>query len=130
IRQLAEDHFELVSRETDHAHEDTLLTLLFDWIGDGREFTLGQVEEYTKNEDNHSAYNDAIDKWSKGVGDEVKQHGFYEDVSGVRWIAGAMSAVFIGLAIYTGIYELFPWMAAAIVLAMLSFGFAIGYSPI
>lgn len=130
VRQLAEDHFELVSRETEHAHESTLNTLLFDEIGDGREFTLGQVEEFTKNDDNHEAYNGAIDEWSKGVSEEVKQHGFYENVSRLRWTAGVMSLVFIGLAIYTGIYELFPWLAAAIGLAMLSFGFAIGYSPI
>ncbi|WP_033543323.1 DUF2207 domain-containing protein [Planococcus sp. CAU13] len=130
IRQLSEDHFELISRKTEHAHEDALIGLLFDSIGGGQEFTLGQVEEFTKNEDNHSAYNDAIHKWNKGISDEVKAKGFYEDVSGIRWIAGAMSIVFIGLTIYTGIYELFPWMAASIALAMLALGFGIGYSPI
>ncbi|RLQ86648.1 DUF2207 domain-containing protein [Planomicrobium sp. Y74] len=130
VRQVSEDHFELLSRKTSHAHEETLIGLLFDQIGDGREFTLEQVEEYTKNEDNHADYNEAIDKWNKEISAEVKAKDFHEKHPVLRWTAGVMSALFIGLAIYTGIYEIFPWMAASIVLAMLAFGFAIGYSPI
>lgn len=130
IQQLAEDHFELVHRKTDHDHETTLINLLFDQIGDGREFKLSQVEQFTKNEDNHAAYNEAIAEWNKGVTQEVKAKGFHEKHPVLRWAAGILSAVFIGLAIYTGIYELFPWMAAAIVLAMLALGIAISYSPI
>ncbi|QHJ70633.1 DUF2207 domain-containing protein [Planococcus halotolerans] len=130
VQQLSEDHFELISRKTDHAHEETLIGLLFNQIGDGREFTLEQVEEYAKNEDNHADYNQAIDKWNKEVSAEVKAKDFHEKHPALRWAAGVMSVLFIGLAIYTGIYEIFPWMAVSIVLAMLALGFAIGYSPI
>lgn len=130
IRQLSEDHFKLIDRKTDHAHEDTLIGLLFDRIGDGREFTLEGVEEFTENELNHAAYNEAIAEWNKGVSAEVKAKGFYEEHPVLRWTAGIVSGLFIGLAIYTGIYELFPWMAASIALAMLALGFAIGYSPV
>ena len=130
IRQLAEDHFELINRQTEHSHEDALIRLLFDQIGDGNEFTLEQVEIYTKNEDNHDDYNEGVDKWNKGIAEEVKAHNFREKHTGLRWAAGMLSVIFIGLAIYTGIYELFALMAASIVLAMLAFGFAIGYSPI
>lgn len=130
VRQLSEDHFELADRNTEHAHEETLISLLFDQIGDGREFTLEQVEQYTKVEDNHAAYNESIAEWNKGISAEVKEKGFYEKHPGLRWTAGVMGLLFVGLAIYTGIYEIFPWMAASIVLAMLAFGFAIGYSPI
>lgn len=130
IRQLTEDHFELLDRKTDHPHEDTLINLLFDRIGDGQEFTLEQVEAYTKNEDNHEAYNDSIAAWNKYISDEVKEKSFREKHPVLRWTAGFMSLLFIGLAIYTGIYELFPWMAASIVLALAAFGFAISYSPI
>lgn len=130
IKQLSEDHFELVHRKTGHDHEAVLIELLFDQIGDGREFKLSGVEQFTKNEDNHAAYNEAIAKWNKGVSQEVKAKGFYEKHTMLRWTAGLLSATFIGLAIYTGIYELFPWMAASIVLAMAAFGIAISYSPI
>lgn len=130
IKQVSEDHFELINRKTDHAHEETLIELLFDFIGGGREFTLGQVEQYTENELNHPAYNEAIADWHKNIAAEVKAKGFYEKHPVLRWTAGILSAVFIGLAIYTGVYALFPAMAAAIILAMLAFGFAIGYAPI
>ncbi|MFD1031324.1 DUF2207 domain-containing protein [Metaplanococcus flavidus] len=130
VRQLSENHFELIDRDTEHAHEAALIGLLFDEIGDGREFTLEQVEVYTENEDNHETYNNAIAEWNKGISDEVKAKGFREKHPVLRWTVGGLGILFIGLAIYTGIYELFPWMAASIVLAMLAFGFAIGYSPI
>ncbi|MGM0898571.1 MAG: DUF2207 domain-containing protein [Bacillota bacterium] len=130
IRQLSEDHFELIDRNVEHDHEEALIRLLFDHIGNGQEFTLEQVEVYTKQEYNHEPYNEALAEWSTGVGNEVKTHHFYEKHPGLRWTAGIMSAAFMALAIYTGIYELFPWMAASIVLAMLAFGFALGYSPI
>ncbi|HSP23425.1 MAG TPA: DUF2207 domain-containing protein, partial [Planococcus sp. (in: firmicutes)] len=130
IKQLSEDHFELINRKTDHAHEETLIELLFDHIGDGHEFTLGQVEEYTENVNNHLAYNEAIAEWNQGVTAEVKAKGFYEKHRVLRWTAGIMGGLFIGLAIYTGIYALFPAMAASIFLALLALGFAISYSPI
>lgn len=130
IRQLEEDHFELINRKTEHPHEATLLRLLFDNIGDGHEFKLGDVEEFIKNEDNHETYNNALVEWDKSIGEEVKAKGLYEKHHGMRSTVGAMSAIFIALAIYTGIYELFPWMAASIVLALAAFAFAVGYSPI
>ncbi|TAA72785.1 DUF2207 domain-containing protein [Planococcus salinarum] len=130
IRQLSENHFELINRHTDHLHEDALIGLLFDEIGNGREFTLEQVEAYTQQESNHPAYNEAMAEWNKGISDEVKAQGFFEKHPGLRGTAGILSLVFVGLAIYTGIYGLFPWVAASIVLALTALGFAIGYSPI
>lgn len=130
IKQLSEDQFELINPKTDHDHEETLIGLLFDRIGDGREFTLGQVEQYTENVNNHAAYNEAIAEWNKNITVEVKAKGFYEKHPVLRWTAGIMGGLFIGLAIYTGIYALFPAMAASIFLAMFAFGFAIGYAPL
>lgn len=130
IRQLSENHFALADRNNDHPHEAVLIGLLFDTIGDGQEFTLEQVEIYTKNELNHEDYNAATAEWNKEVRAEVLAHDFYEKHLGLRWAVGIMSAVFIGLAIVSGIYGLLPWMALSIALAILALGFAIGYSPI
>jgi len=130
IRQISEDHFALANRNTDYPHEAVLMGLLFDTIGDGQEFTLEQVEIYTKNESNHEDYNASTAEWNKEVRAEVLAHDFYEKYIGLRWAVGIMSAVFIGLAIVLGIYGLLPWMALSIALAMLALGFAIGYSPI
>ena len=130
IKQVSEDRFELINPKTDHAHEETLIDLLFDRIGDGREFTLEQVKQYTENPENHAAYNEAIAEWHKNIAAEVKAKGFYEKHPVLRWTAGILSVVFIGLATYTGMYGLFPAMAATIFLALFAFGFAIGYTPI
>ncbi len=130
VRQLAENHFELVHRKTEHPHETTLIELLFDRIGGGREFTLEQVEAFTLNESNHEMYNASLTEWADNIRSEVKAKGLYEKHSLLRWTAGITSLLFIGLAIYMGIYAVFPWMAAAITFALLAFGFAIGYSPI
>lgn len=130
IEQLSEEHFRLVNRKTELPHETALIELLFDRVGDGSEFTLSEVEDYTKKDTNHAAYNESIAAWNKGIADEVKAKGFHEKQPAIRWTAGVFSAIFIGLSIYTGIYELFPWMAASIALSMLALGFAIGYSPI
>lgn len=130
VRQLAENHFELIHRKTEHPHETTLIELLFDRIGDGREFTLKQVEAFTLNESNHKTYNTSLIEWADGIRSEVKAKGLYEIHPILRWTAGIVSLLFVGLAISMGIYALFPWMAAAIAFALLAFGFAIGYSPI
>lgn len=130
IRQLSEDRFELIHRDTEYTHEGRLIGLLFDKIGDGHEFTLEEVEAFTKNENNHETYNEAIAEWNKGVKAEVTAHGFYEKHPVMRWTSGIMSAVFTGLPIYMGIYEIYSWMAASIGLAALALGFAVGYSPV
>lgn len=130
IRQLAENHFELLHRKTEHPHENTLIELLFDRIGSGREFTLEQVEAFTLNESNHKTYNTSLLEWADGIRSEVKAKGLYETHPTLRWTAGIVSLLFIGLAVYMGIYALFPWMAASIAFVLLAFGFAIGYSPI
>ncbi|MFA1643433.1 DUF2207 domain-containing protein [Chryseomicrobium imtechense] len=130
LTQVSEDEFVRVNRTTEHDHEATLLTLLVDRIGDGERFTLSQVKEFTSKTINHSAYNEAIAKWTKGVRAEVLSHDFYEKRPMVRWIAGALSALFVGLAVYTGIYEVYPWMAASIFFAFTAFVFALLYSPI
>ncbi|HSI68257.1 MAG TPA: DUF2207 domain-containing protein, partial [Planococcus sp. (in: firmicutes)] len=130
IRQLAEDHFELINRETEHSHEDALIRLLFDRIGGGREFKLEQVQEFTENEDHHETYNDALTEWNGGITAEVKAQGFYEKHPVLRWTAGAMSLLFIALAVYTATYDFFLWMVVSIAMATIALGFAIGYSPI
>jgi len=130
LTQVSEEEFVLVNRTIEYEHEATLLTLLVDRIGNGERFTLPQVKEFTDKTINHSEYNEAIAKWNKGVRAEVMAHDFYEKRPMVRWIAGALSILFVGIAVYTGIYEVYPWMAASIFLAVSALGFALFYSPI
>lgn len=130
LRQVSEDPFELVDRNTQYAHEETLLKLLVDRIGNGKEFTLTQVKEFTQKTIYHAEYNEAIAKWHKGVRAEVLSHHFYEKHPTLRWIAGISSAAFVGLAVYTAIYDLLPWTFGSVILAMGTLLLAIFYSPL
>lgn len=130
VRQLSEDQFELTGKKAQWPHEQTLIDLLFHKIGDGQTFNLSEVEAYSKKELNHSAYNDTIAKWNREVADEVKAHHFKEKVSGIRLLSGAISAAAAGLAIYTGIYEIYPVMALFILVSLIAVSFALFYSPL
>lgn len=130
LRQVSEDQFELVDRNTQYAHEETLLKLLVDRIGNGKEFTLTQVKEFTQKTIYHAEYNEAIAKWNKGVRTEVLSHRFYEKHPTLRWTAGVASAAFVGIAIYTAIYDLLPWTFGSVMLAMGTLFLALFYSPL
>lgn len=130
LRQVSEDQFELVDRNTQYAHEETLLKLLVDRIGNGKEFTLTQVKEFTQKTIYHAEYNEAIAKWNKGVRAEVLSHRFYEKHPTLRWTAGVASAAFVGIAIYTAIYDLLPWTFGSVMLAMGTLFLALFYSPL
>lgn len=130
IRQVSEDQFELVDLNTQYPHEETLLKLLVDRIGNGNEFTLTQVKEFTQKTIYHAEYNEAIAKWNKGVRAEVLSHNFYEKHPALRWMAGITSAAFVGIAIYTAIYDLLPWTFGSAMLAMGTLFLAIFYSPL
>src|SRR5699024_9418354 len=47
VEELEEETFKVVNRETTHEHELLLIQWLFDEIGDGNEFTIKNIENYT-----------------------------------------------------------------------------------
>ena len=130
VKQHSEDHFELISNNADMPHEQTLIDLLFNKIGDGKHFKLSEMEEYTKKELNHSAYNDGITKWSQEVAAEVKEHRFREKKTGIRLMSAGLGVLSAALAIYTGIYGLMLMMAISIMLSLIAFSFSLFYSPL
>ncbi|MCJ1908937.1 DUF2207 domain-containing protein [Planococcus ruber] len=130
VKQLSKDQFELTGKKASLPHEQTLIDLLFHKIGDGQTFQLSEVEAYSKKELNHSAYNDAVAKWNREVADEVKGRHFKEKVPALRGMVASIAAASAGLAIYTGIYELYPLMALSLLVALIAASFALFYSPI
>lgn len=130
VKQLSEDQFDLVDGKAEYTHERTLIDLLFHKIGDGQHFSLSEIEAYSQKELNHSAYNDAIAKWNLEVAEEVKGHHFKEKVSGIRLFSAALGGLSAALAIYTGIYEIYPVMAISIFVALAAFSFSLSYSPL
>ena len=129
VEQLSEEQFRLNDRKTEFAHEATLIDLLFDKVGDGERFDTQNLEDYTKNELNHSSYNESITAWQQGVAEEVKQHDLYGKHPLLRWIVVLIGLALFGAAIFFGILNLLPLMFFSILIGIGFIAFCF-YSPI
>ncbi|MDN7240857.1 DUF2207 domain-containing protein [Planococcus sp. N028] len=129
-KQIAEDKFELVDRQTPFTHEEILMELLFDQVGQSSSFETADVVAYTKKEATAEAYREAIASWNSEVAKEVKQQTLYSKKKGVRWFAALLAALTIVLTVFFGIYELFPLMTLALLFVLTSFSFAVFYKPL
>lgn len=129
VEQLSEEQFRLIDRHTEFKHEASLIELLFDKVGDGTFFETKDLEDYTKNELNHSAYNESIAAWQQGVAAEAKQHGLYGNPTGLRWTVGSIGLALIAAAIFFGITDLLPLMFFSLVIGICFIAFCF-YSPI
>ncbi|AIY05488.1 hypothetical protein Plano_1523 [Planococcus sp. PAMC 21323] len=129
IEQLSEDTFKLLNRRTDYVHEEKLLELLFDKTGDGEIFETKDLENYTKNELNHSSYNDSISAWRQNVAEEVSQHNLHDKQVFLRSATGFIGIALFAASIYFGLYALFPLMIISIINGIFFIAFCF-YSPI
>lgn len=98
VIQHTDDKFEIINRDVDHTHELALLNFLFDDVGDGVYFKLGNLETYAKNKKNHIAYNIAMEKWREGIKKEVKEQQL---VGKRKWVCVLFTLISITLAIAT-----------------------------
>lgn len=129
VEQLSEEQFRLIDRNTEFAHEATLVDLLFDKVGDGETFETKDLESYTKNELNHSSYNESIAAWQQGIAEEVKQHDLYGKHPVLRWMVGFLGLALFAAAVFFGILNLFALMIFSIVIGICFIAFCF-YSPI
>ncbi|WP_238323297.1 DUF2207 domain-containing protein [Planococcus antarcticus] len=129
VEQLSEEHFRLIDRNTEFAHEAVLIDLLFDKVGDGEFFETKDLESYTKNELNHASYNESISEWQQSVAEEVKQHKLYEKHPLFRWTVGSIGLALFAVAVFFGLLNLFALMFFSIVVGILFIAFCF-YSPI
>ncbi|WP_158599060.1 DUF2207 domain-containing protein [Planococcus salinus] len=129
VKQVTEDIFELIDRNTEYTHEAALIELLFDHVGDGTSFDVGELENYTKDEDHAETYNELISQWTKGIADEVKGKHLYRKHSKIRWSSAVIALVFGAAAGYFGWYELYPLLAVSIFIAVAFLAFAVFYHP-
>lgn len=129
VEQLSEEQFRLLDRHTEHDHEARLIELLFDKIGDGEHFMTQDLESYTKNELNHSSYNDSIAAWQQGVAEEVKQQDLYGKHPVLRWTTGLIGLALFVAAIFFGIFNLLPLMFFSLIIGICFVAFCF-YSPI
>lgn len=129
IEQLSEEQFRLIDRNTEFAHEAILIELLFDKAGDGEFFETKDLESYTKNELNHSSYNESITAWQQEVAAEVKQHELYGKHPLLRWTVGFIGLGLFASAVFFGIMNLLPLMFFSLVIGFCFIAFCF-YSPI
>ncbi|ANU23248.1 DUF2207 domain-containing protein [Planococcus donghaensis] len=129
IEQLSEEKFKLLNRQTDYAHEEKLLELLFDKTGDGEFFETTDLENYTKNELNHFSYNDSISAWRNGVIEEVHENNLHNKHLALRATAGFIGTALFGTAIYFGLLDLIPLMIFSLITGIFLLAFCF-YSPL
>ncbi|WP_394120004.1 DUF2207 domain-containing protein [Planococcus donghaensis] len=129
VEQLSEEHFRLIDRHVDYAHEATLIDLLFDKVGDGETFETKNLETYTKNELNHSSYNESITAWQQDVVEEVKQHELYGKHPLLRWTVGLIGLALFAASIFFGVMDLLPLMFFSLLIGIGFVAFCF-YSPI
>ena len=129
VVQLADDEFELVNRSVESDHEEALLELLFDKIGDGTIFHIADLETYTKEKKNHESYSNALAKWQKAIAEEVKVTNLYEKQSKLRWSVALLSLAIIPVIVQLGRYGVFLYMSIAILFIVVGLSFAIFYKP-
>lgn len=129
VKQLSEDHFQLIDRNVIYSHEEALIELLFDKIGDGVHFYITDLETYTKNNNNHTSYSHALTSWRNGIVNEVKQSGMYENKGRIRLFLLLISIVLGVSVIPFARYEQYVLMTFTIVLSVVAICVAIFYKP-
>ncbi|MDZ5472908.1 DUF2207 domain-containing protein [Bacillus sp. 31A1R] len=130
VSKVGETQFRLVKTPADMLeHERMLLSLLFNEIGSGEEFSFDDVKAYTNKKKNHEKYQSKILKWQHAVINEVKQLGLRETNKGLRWTLILIGLVLLPLSFLFLIYELFAWFFATLVLGVTYFIFGVAYKP-
>ncbi|MHA6259921.1 DUF2207 domain-containing protein [Sporosarcina sp. CAU 1771] len=129
VKQLSEERFELVNRNVLHAHEEKLIELLFDYVGENGQFELADLEDYTKNKKNHRYYNDAIEHWQFEVFKEVFDKELKKKKGFLHYGIALASLLMVVVAIQSVKYGLLLLLGLSIVLGIIGIVFAIVYNP-
>src|SRR5690625_6348099 len=106
VEELKEETFKVVNCETTHKHELLLIQWLFDEIGDGNEFTIKDIENYTAVKKNQKTYQKKFLEWQKAVQKEEISHNLFVQNIKLRVITGIIGLLIIQGIIYIAIYDL------------------------
>src|SRR5699024_8788937 len=118
VEELEEETFKVVNRETTHEHELLLIQWLFDEIGDGNEFTIKDIENYTAVKKNQKTNQKKLLEWQKADQKEETYHNILVQNIKLRVITGIISLLIIPRIIYIAIYDLLLYMAFSIFLSI------------
>ncbi len=130
IEQLTDDRFKLVDRTAvQNTHEEVLIHLLFDEIGDGFEFGMADLKDYVANKGNHRTYRKCMLKWKNGLEKELRKHKIIKRRLGIRLLFFGSSLLTALLMILFLNYELYGLMACHLGFSIVLFLTAIFYQP-
>ncbi|KYG34333.1 DUF2207 domain-containing protein [Alkalihalobacillus trypoxylicola] len=128
IKEVGEKHFQLLSKEDTLPHERHLIDWLFNTIGNGTEFHVDQLTDYTKNEENHDSYNQSFTKWVQKVKEEVKSAQLINNRAKPRWFAGFVSISLLPLVVIYPIHDLILYFVLTLFSILFFMFFAIFYT--
>ena len=129
IQEESDEKFILVNPNVKHNHEGMLINFLFDKIGNGKEFYLNNLVEFSQNQLNVETYRNFIMNWRSLISNEIKQNALYKKTAGFRWFIAILGVILLVLSIIFIVYDLFSQFFLAFIGSLVSIGFALVYHP-
>ncbi|MFS0645383.1 DUF2207 domain-containing protein [Siminovitchia sp. 179-K 8D1 HS] len=129
VRQVSEDQFMLLDRETEEIHEKLLLELLFEKVGGGKTFSLDDLKQYVQSEINRATYQEETRKWQDTVKKEIDRFNLYENNMPLRRTLGIAGMAVLTSSIFFIMYDLYWLMFLSMALGITSLCLAIFYRP-
>lgn len=124
VKEIEDEAFKVLSRNTVHQHETLLINWLFDEIGNGGMFKMEDLKTYTDVKENQETFQKDYTKWQKAVQDEKNDYHLFAKNTKARLMIGALGLAIIPFIIFLTYYELFMFMTLGIFLATGFFVFA------
>ncbi|MEY8749461.1 DUF2207 domain-containing protein [Alkalicoccobacillus gibsonii] len=129
VKEHDTNQFTLIQKEGASKSEQILIEWLFDAVGDGKSFSLQQLESYAKEKKNHEAYQQYDHKWKTAIGQEMKEANLHQNKTAYRLTIGLASLIFVPLFVLFPLYDLPMWLFFSILLFIGYVGYAIFYHP-
>ncbi|MBB4825163.1 putative membrane protein [Sporosarcina luteola] len=128
VRQVSDERFELISPDADLPHEQRLIQLLFNQIGDGKLFTADMLKKYMEQDKHIEAYSAEKALWVQEIKNEVNQ-AVYANRGAFRSGLWLLALGYLGLSVLSIVYELYLFLIGTIILMFAAALFAAFYKP-
>ncbi|SDY08704.1 Uncharacterized membrane protein [Evansella caseinilytica] len=106
VIQTGEESFQAVHWNHIKAHEEELMTFLFETVGHEGKFTLSDLTLFSEDEKNSSKYTSFLEKWRRLIAQEVNEKNFYKNVTRYRVLHIGLGVLLLPLAISFLIHDL------------------------
>ncbi len=129
VKKTSEKSFQRINPKSPLKHENVLMKMLFEKVGENNTFRFNDLTAYTLNKLNHEKYHSFQRKWLYAVKEEVDSHSLYENKTGYRLLVGSSSILLIPFLFFFLIYGLIGSFFGALLLIFTVIIYAIVYRP-